>query len=60
MSTRNAERALARSRLQSSFSSVPLGLKLVGAPIAPGNASIMQMDINKSLRFGLPSRGWLA
>ena len=59
MSTRNAERALARSRLQTSFSSVPLGLKLVGAPIASGNASIVQMDINKSPPFGEYFRIWL-
>jgi hypothetical protein len=59
MSTRNAERALARSRLQTSFSSVPLGFKLLGAPVVPGNASIVQMDINKSLRFGEYFRIWL-
>jgi hypothetical protein len=59
MSTRKVERALARSRLQSSFSTVPLGLKLVGTPIAPGNASIVQMDINKSQRFGEYFRIWL-
>jgi hypothetical protein len=59
MSTRNAERALARGRLQKSFSSVPLGLKLLGGPIAPSNASIFQMDIHNSPRFGEYFRIWL-
>jgi hypothetical protein len=59
MSMRNAERAFARGRLQASFSSVPLGLKLLERPLAASNASIVQMDINKSACFGEYFRIWL-
>jgi len=53
MSARSAESAaLERAQLKKSFSDVPVGLKMVGGPINPGNPSIFQMDIHRSPRFG--------
>ena len=58
MSTRNVEHALRRDELNKSFSSVPLGLKLLGGPIDPRSPSIFQMDIHQSPRFGEYFRIW--
>lgn len=44
--------ALDRAQLQRSFSAVPVGLKLLGGPINPGNPAIFQMNIQQSQRFG--------
>src|SRR5262245_4515231 len=53
MSVRNAESAaLDRARLKTSFSEASVGLKLVGAPIMPGNPAIFQMSLHRSPRFG--------
>jgi hypothetical protein len=53
MSARNAESAaLERAQLKRSFSDVPVGLKLLGGPINPGNPAIFQMNIHRSPRFG--------
>src|SRR6266496_2665437 len=53
MSARNAESAaLERAQLKKSFSDVPVGLKLLGGPINPGNPAIFQMNIHRSPRFG--------
>jgi hypothetical protein len=53
MSARNAtSAALDRAQLQRSFSVVPVGLKLLGGPIAPANPAVFQMNIRQSQRFG--------
>ena len=53
MSARNAgSAALERAQLTKSFSDVPVGLKLLGGPINPGNPAIFQMNIHQSARFG--------
>ncbi len=44
--------ALERAELKKSFSNVPVGLKLLGGPIHPGNPAIFQMSIHRSPRFG--------
>jgi hypothetical protein len=59
MSVRNTESAaLDRAQLKKSFSAVPVGLKLLGGPIHPGNAAIFQMSINRSPRFGEYFQVW--
>ncbi len=59
MSVRNAESAaLDRARLKESFSSVPVGVKLLDGPIVPGNPAIFQMSINRSPRFGEYFQVW--
>jgi len=53
MSARNTESAaLERGQLKKSFSDVPVGLKLLGGPVNPGNPAIFQMNIKRSPRFG--------
>jgi len=53
MSARNAESAaLERAQLKKSFSSVPVGLKLLDGPIVPANPAIFQMNVQRSQRFG--------
>ncbi len=53
MSARSAmSAALDRAQLQRSFSVVPVGLKLLGGPVVPGNPAIFQMNIHQSQRFG--------
>jgi len=43
---------LERAQLKKSFSSVPVGLKLLGGPIVPANPAIFQMNVQRSPRFG--------
>jgi hypothetical protein len=58
MSTRSAEGALRRDLLKKSFSSVPLGFKLLARPIDFRSPVIFQMDIQPSRRFDEYFRIW--
>ena len=52
MSARIVERAFDRAQLKQSFANVPVGLKLLEGPINPSNASIFQMNVVQSRRYG--------
>ncbi len=58
MSTRSAKRALRRDLLTRSFTSVPLGFKILGGPLDTSNRSIFQMDIFNSRTYGEYFRIW--
>jgi hypothetical protein len=58
MSVRSADGALRRDLLKKSFSSVPLGFKLLARPIDFRSPFIFQMDIQPSARFGEYFRIW--
>jgi hypothetical protein len=53
MSAHSAEgAAFDRAQLKKSFSSVPVGVKLLDGPLQPGSPAIFQMSIQRSRRFG--------
>jgi hypothetical protein len=59
MSAPTAESAaLDRAQLKKSFSSVPVGIKLLDGPLHPGSPAIFQMSIHRSLRFGEYFQVW--
>src|SRR5262245_42654237 len=50
--------ALDRAQLKKSFSSVPVGVKLLDGPLHPGSPAIFQMSIQRSPRFGEYFQVW--
>lgn len=58
MSTRSVGRASRRDLLKKMLSGLPVGVKLLDGALDPRNASIFQMDIHVSPRFGEYVRIW--